>query len=307
MRASIAIARVAGAAVAVLAVLAVVGGGCSNDFDPASYLAPGSLRVLGVVANPAEAAPSATSTLTVITPDLPATPTYDWVVCTQPPLPGSTTIDPLCLEADMGSFLVPVAGNGPSAVVTMPASASPKTLGIPDASGGFYIPVKVHATMGTQTLDTVYGLRLALPGLEPANHNPKVASASLVDPPLDASPTIVTELSTDPSAPTRVAARTKPTLRLTLTPDSFEVYPQITGTPPHTMITMTKEQPRFFWYADAGIFTNDITGADMPDTQLQLDDNKHHPPRAGDRINVFVVVRDERGGTTFTHRYLVVY
>jgi hypothetical protein len=295
------------AGVAIGLVVASFVGGCSNNFDPASYLAPGSLRVLGVIADPAEAAPKATSTLTVITPDLPTTPTYAWVVCTQPPLPGSSTIDPLCLEADMGNFLVPVAGNGPSTVVTMPASASPKTLGVPDATGGFYIPVKVRATMGAQTLDTVYGLRLALPGLEPPNHNPQIASASLVEEPLDAAPMNVTELSTDPAAPTPVAVGSQPTLRLTLTSDSFEVYPQITGTPPHTQITMTKEQPRFFWYADAGIFTNDITGADMPDTQLKLDDSKHHPPRVGDRINVIVVVRDGRGGTAFTHRHLVVH
>jgi hypothetical protein len=292
------------AAAAVFALAAVAG--CSNDFDPSSYLAPGSLRVLGVVADPAEAAAGDTSTLTVITPDLPAPTSYDWVVCTQPPPPGSSSVDPLCLEADMGDFLVPVAGNGPSALVTMPASASPTTLGIPDATGGFYVPVKVRATMGEAVLDTVYGLRLALPGIEPANHNPVIASASLVSEPLDASPMSVTELSTDPANPTPVAVGSEPTLRLQLTPDSFEVYPQLTGTPPNTTIKMTTEEPRFFWYADAGIFTNDTTGMDQPDTQLKLDDNKHHPPRAGDRINVIVVVRDERGGTTFTHRYLVV-
>src|SRR5262249_53073998 len=167
--------------------------------------------------------------------------------------------------------------------------------------------VKVRATMGDQTLDTVYGLRLSLPGVDPAshNHNPTIASASLVDEPLDASPMNVTELSTDPTAPTPVAVGSEPTLRLTLTPDSFEVYPQLTGTPPNTTIVNTTEQPTFFWYADAGIFTNDTTGADAPDTQLKLDDSKHHPPKAGDRINVIVVVRDERNGTTFTHRYLI--
>ena len=116
----------------------------------------------------------------------------------------------------------------------------------------------------------------------------------------------VVELSSDPSAPTPVAAGSEPTLRLTLTPASFEIYPQLTGTPPDVTITTTTEQPRFFWYADAGIFSEDTTGAEKPDTQLKLDDAKHHPPAAGDHINVIVVVRDDRGGTTFTHRYLVV-
>jgi hypothetical protein len=286
--------------------VAVVVAGCSNDFDPASYLAPGSLRVLGVVAEPAEAVPNGTSTLTVITPDLPTLPTYEWTVCTQPPQPGSSSIDPLCLEADMGSFLHPVAGSGPSAQVTMPADARPMTLGVPDATGGFYVPVKVRATMGADILDTIYGLRLALPGIEPPNHNPTIASVSLVDEPLDASPMNVTDLSADPTAPTPVAAGSEPTLRLTVTPESFETYPQLTGTPPNTTVTMTMEQPRFFWFADAGIFSEDTTGSEQPDTQLKLDDAKHHRPGVGDRITVIVVVRDERGGTAFTHRYLVV-
>lgn len=288
------------------AAVVVLVAGCANDFDPASYLAPGALRVLGVVADPAEAAAGASSTLTVVTPDLPATPSYEWVVCTQPPLPGTSSIDPACLEADMGSFLVPQPGNGPSATVTMPSTAGPKTLGIPDATGGLYQPVKVRATMGDQVLDTVYGLRLSLPGIEPPNHNPTIASAALVDAPLAASPMNVTELSADPTQPTPVAAGSEPTLRLALTPDSYETYPQITGIPPNVTVTMTQEQPRFFWYADAGIFTNDTTGRDRPDTQLKLDDGKHHAPHSGDRINVIVVVHDERGGTAFTHRYLVV-
>ena len=280
--------------------------GCSDDFDPASYLAPGSLRVLAVVADPAEAEPGATSTLTVVTPDLPATPTYEWTVCTQPPPPGSSSIDPLCLEADMGTFLEAVAGSGPSATVTMPADASPTTLGIPDSSGGLYVPVRVRATMNGERLDTMYGLRLSLPALEPVNHNPTIASVMLVEDPLDASPMNAVELSADPVTPTPVAVGSELTLRLTLTADSFEVYPQLGGTPPNTTITMTTEEPRFFWYADAGIFSEDTTGAAQPDTQLKLDDAKHHPARAGDRINVIVVVRDDRGGTTFAHRYLIV-
>jgi len=289
-----------------LIVAAFIVAGCSNDFDPASYLAPGSLRVVGVIAEPAEAEPGATTTLTVVTPELPATPTYEWTVCTQPPPPGSSSVDPLCLEADMGTFLEPVAGSGPSAMVTMPADASAMTLGVPDATGGLYVPVRIRATMNGERLDTVYGLRLSLPGLEPTNHNPTIASVSLVEEPLDASPMSVIELSADPNAPTPVAVGSEPTLRLTLTPDSFEVYPQLGGTPPNTTITMTTEEPRFFWYADAGLFSEDTTGAAQPDTRLQLDDAKHHPPRAGDRIHVIVVVRDERGGTAAAHRYLLV-
>jgi len=287
-------------------VAALLVAGCANDFDPSSYLKPGQLRVLGVVADPPQAAPGETSKLTVITPNDPNDVTWEWSICTQPPPPGTASVDELCLEADLGAgILIPVDSTTSTAKVTMPVDASPRSLGLPDATGGFYVPVRIRARMGDQQLDAVYGLRLAIPQLPP-NHDPVVDSAALVSEPLDASPMLVSELSTDPTNPTPVAFRTQPTLRLTLTDDSYEVYPQLTGAPPNIMITMTTEKPRFLWFADAGFFSQDATGRDQPDTKLKLDDDKHRAPALGDLINLWVVVHDDRGGTTFTHRYLVV-
>lgn len=277
--------------------------GCGADFDPSSYLAPGKLRVLGVVAEPPQAAPGETVTMTVITPDTDAD--FEWTICTQPPPPGSSAVDELCLVADMGDFLVPVAGTGPVNQVTMPADVDMTKLGIPDASGGLYVPVRIRATKGDQVLDTVYGLRLTIPQL-PVNHNPVIESVQRVVEPLDAMPMDTVELSTDPNDPTPVTSRTQPTFRLTLTDDSYEVYPQITGAPPNVMITMTTEQPRFFWFANTGVFSEDTTGQEFPDTRLQLDDTKHHSSQIGQNVDLWVVVHDDRGGAAFTHRYLTV-
>jgi hypothetical protein len=291
-----------------LLVAALLVAGCGGDFNPASYLQPNTLRILGVIAEPPQAAPGETTMMTLVGPLLDGT-TYEWSLCIQPPPPGSSGTDELCLEADLGAdFLIPVAGNptplpdGSTATVTMPADEGPSKLGVPDASGGFYLPVRVRAQNGNQQLDTIYGLRLGIPQLPP-NHNPVIASVQLVEEPLDASPMMVQELSSDPNAPTPVAIGSEPTLRLTLTPDSYETYPTITGVPPNQMVTMTTEQPRFFWYADAGHFSEDTTGMDQPDTKLRLDDT--NKPNPGDRIHLFVVVHDDRGGTAATDRWLI--
>jgi hypothetical protein len=279
--------------------------GCSPGFDPASYLTPSRLRVLGVVADPPEVAPGQPTTLTAIAPPLAdGTPiTFEWAICTQPPPPGTASVDSQCLTMDTASFLIPVDSTGPTAMVTMPASASPKTLGVPDTSGGFYVPVRVRAHAGTQRVDTIYGLRLALAVLPP-NHNPVIATAAQVDAPLDASPSLLTELSTDENNPTQIPARSEPTLRLTLTPESYEQFPTLQGTPPNLKTVVVTEQPRFLWYADAGVLSQEITGQAQPDTLLKLDDK--HAPAAGDVIHLWVVVHDDRGGTAYTKRFLVV-
>jgi hypothetical protein len=293
-----------------LLLTALVGAGCSAGFDPSSYLKPGQLRVLGVVADPPEVAAGKTSQLTVVAPPLSdGTPiTYQWAICTKPPPPGTADVADDCLKDDTASFLIPIDGSGPSAMVTMPTDAGLSTLGVPDVSGGLYLPVRIRAFAGAQRVDTIYGLRLTLtlPGAPtlPVNSNPVIAAAELVDAPLDASPVDVTELSTDPANPTPLIAGSEPVLRLLLTPDSYETFPELTGTPPNTQITAVTEEPRFLWYASAGDLSEDTTGMAQPDTKLRLDKNR--APSPGDKIDLWVVVHDDRSGTAFTERFLVV-
>src|SRR5262249_19328436 len=111
------------------------------------------------------------------------------------------------------------------------------------------------------------------------------------------------ELSSDPSAPTPVPSGGEPVLELALTPDSYEQFPELQGAPPNQMAVTVTEEPRFLWYASAGVFTDDTTGRAQPRTTLKLDDN--HAPPPGTPIDLWVVVHDDRGGTAFTHRYLV--
>ena len=294
--------------------------GCSAGFDPASYLKPGTLRVLGVVADPPEVVPGATSTLTVIAPPMSdGTPiTYQWAICIDPPPPGTADVNDDCLKDDTASFLIPVAGNGASAMVTMPSVATLEMVaGVPDATLGVYLPVRVRALAGSQRVDTIYGLRvsdpLPLPALpddsspptQTVNTNPVIDHAFFVESAVDASPVEEIELSTDPANPTPLVAGSEPDLRLSLTDASYESFFEATGTPPNTKYTSATEEPRFLWYASAGQLTQDTTGQAEPDTKLRLDHDRM--PSEGQPIDLWVVVHDDRGGTAFTERFLIVH
>lgn len=303
--------------------------GCGAGFDPSSYLKPGQLRVLGVVAQPvgsdpndrfhdnapddghgevSEIASGGQVLLSVISPQLMdgTTTMFQWAICTDPPPPGTADVNDDCLKNDTASFLIPVTDlnrDTSKAIIDWPASESMATLGVPDVSGGFYLPVRIRATAGSQRVDTVYGVRLTLPELAP-NHNPTITHCEHVDAPLDASPMDVTELSTDMANPTPVQAGSEPVLRLLLSDDSYETFPEATGTPPNITIKTVTEEPRFLWYASAGELSQDTTGMAQPDTKLRLDHDRM--PSVGQLIDLWVVVHDDRSGTALTERWLVV-
>jgi hypothetical protein len=276
-------------------------GACQNNFDPASYLDPsGGPRVLGVVATPPEVAPGATSMLQAIVaaPDTGAPVTFEWAVCMLTPTPGQGSTNPACLTTDSADFLVPLPSTTETAQVTMPPDETPQKLGLPDPTGGFYLPVRLRVTQGGQRVAVIYNLRLSIPQVPP-NHNPTIQEIDQVLPPFDASPMMSTALPPVPAPPTPVAAGSEVTLRLVLTDDSFEMYPTLQG---KTIVTLT-ESPIFLWYADAGVLSDSRTAAHS-DTTLRLDDK--HAPAPGSVVNLWVVAHDERGGTAFSHTTLAV-
>jgi hypothetical protein len=57
------------------------------------------------------------------------------------------------------------------------------------------------------------------------------------------------------------------------------------------------------WYATAGSWSELITGEAKPDTVWTVD---IHVPPPGSVIDVWVVGRDERGGSDFLHRAFVL-
>src|SRR5262249_29079089 len=153
-------------------VLILVAACRSTDFDPASYVS--GARVLAVKAEPPEVAPGESSTLTALNVDTEGRPVaLAWYRCLVKPLPDRPIADE-CVTGDTPSALMAV-GNGSPLDYTMPVVA-PADLGLPDSTGGFYVPLIARATAGDSGLNFGYRLRLASGGQR--NPNPVLASVA---------------------------------------------------------------------------------------------------------------------------------
>ncbi len=307
--------------------------GCRNSFDPASFVT--GLRVLAIKSEPPELAPGQTATVTPLVVDLSDFDggmnswTVDWWLCLETPNPGSS-VGADCVAADAGTSLQPL-GRGPTMQVTMP-DIQPAQLGLPDDSGGVYLPVVLHVSDGTQTLAAVYRLRYSLFPLYP-NHNPVIDDVEVVP---DDDAGAPASLSQDP--PVELHAGDQIKLRTSVQAGSAEIYPMIEGQlnlpdgglslsalgdgglqfydggvrVDGTDIPLVQELLPVSWFTTIGSLSPDTTGAaapdlttvDKPDTTLKLD-AKHTPPAPAD-IDLYVVVRDTRGGTAWTQRRLLL-
>jgi hypothetical protein len=186
-------------------------------------------------------------------------------------------------------------------MVTMPM-VSPLQLGLPDVTGGFYLPVLGLTTAGTDSLTTVYRLRLGIQGIPP-NNNPTLSGLFQVPPAPDGGPG-GQALPLDPMNPPVVHAGDAITLRATFTSDSTETY-EIPGQGPDggpSQPRMVTETLSLAWFATAGTLSAGSTGAILPDEILTMDSD--HLPPSGSVIDLWVVLRDERGGTDYQHATL---
>jgi hypothetical protein len=254
-------------------------GACNKSFTSADHVE--GLRVLAIKAEPPEVAPGAMTTLSALAVDTGgAAIAVDWAACTEAVLPGTGIVNPDCLQKDTAPFLDPLGAGTPLAA-TLPM-IDPNTFAPPDASGGLYLPIRVRAGTSGDRVDVIYQMRLAQ-GLPP-NHNPTIASVDIVA--ADGSTTPL-----DEAAPLLVSSGQAITVRATFTPDSVETY---TG-----QGRTLAEQLRVSWFATGGTFSEPVTGIDKPNTVWKAVDPL---PASGSTIDVWVVGRDERGGTDFVHR-----
>lgn len=278
---------------------AVALGGCRNTFDPASFV--DKLRLIGVKAEPPDLSPGQMTTLTATWANPGgSTPTIAWAACLEAPPPATgQAVNPDCIAPDGGAPLEPF-GSGESVTATMPM-VSPTMLGLPDATNGWYVQTRVQLDADGHELVGFYGLRLYLGALTPnaPNQNPQLTGIFHV-PSADAGADMQTAL--DDAAPLEVYANDEVALRALVTPGSAESYLVYDGDPRTTPPRMVTETVRMSWYTTAGEFSNDVTGIDKPDTTLTLD--KHLPP-SGSTIDLWVIARDERGGSDAIHRTLV--
>jgi hypothetical protein len=300
-------AREASASAAIALLLAAAG--CLPVQDPASYV--NGLRVLAVKADPPEVGPGHSATLTALAVDTQGRMIdIAWAECTDPPKQGEA-VNPDCITNDTADYLTPI-GNGLTVTAEMP-SVNPFDLGLPDPTDGFYLPIRGRASAGTDSLTAVYRLRYLL--LPPANQNPQLtgvlhvissASGDGGGAPDGGAADVTAPF--DDANPIVVHAGDEVTLRATFTADSAETYLVYDGDPRTTPPRMAKEQLSVAWFSTAGAFSEARSGVDRPDIIFHLDTTRNNPvhvPTAPGPIDLWLVARDERGGTDYMHRVLM--
>lgn len=268
-------------------------GGCQSFSDPPVSFVTG-LRVLGIRADPPQVAPGASTTVAALVVDTSGgTPAASWSDCLLPPLPGQT-VNTGCVGGSAGADLQPdlqPVGGGLTIPFVMP-QVTAASLGAPDATGGVYLPLvaaidESPQAASSRSLTAVYRLRLA--DAAPANTNPTIADVLSVGTGGVMSPL-------DATAPTPVRTGEALSLAVTFAPDSAQTYTAADG-------TTTTERLTTSWFCTAGDLTFEKTSATQPVTVLHLDQRL---PPAGAQIDLYAVARDERGGTDFAHRTLLL-
>ena len=99
----------------------------------------------------------------------------------------------------------------------------------------------------------------------------------------------------DAAAPPTVHAGDRLTLQVAVADGSVETYPPPLGGAP------VAEMLRTSWFSTAGKFSEERSEGPQASTVLELDDLL---PRPGNAIDLFAVIRDDRGGTDYVHRTL---
>ncbi len=288
--------------------------GCFGDADPLSLL--NKLRVIDIRADEPEIAQGASTTLRVLAKDfspLQESIIYSWAICHKAPVPGQgRAVHPDCLLNDTAPFLEPLP-DGDTVTVTMPTFKSPLELGLPDQTGGFYLPIRMTARTATQRLVAVYRLRLSVFGTP--NHNPVIAKIwREFDPPTPgAAKPAPYEIGESELHVVHNGENLK--LRAEIPDSSLEPYTEVIGDPRDMNFQSTTEQITVRWHITAGELTQETTGERHPregedpitdekkTTELKL--YEKHAPLPGLIIDIYIVAYDGRGGSTSTMRTIL--
>jgi hypothetical protein len=277
--------------------------GCKPDFGAPLALVT-EPRVLAVRGVPAEAPPGAMVTWDALvgsSDGVIAAPALDFAFCRQPkPLTENDVVPPGCVTVDGVEFF---GATGPSAAAPLPddacrlygpdvppamPGAPPLQPRNPDVTGGYYQPVRVAlGTAVSYDLERLHcnlaGASLALAQQYSARYMPNqhpVLVPLQTSIPLDAIP-----------------AGAKVTLTVGWTPESAETYPVLDLAA--QALVDHREALRVSYHATAGTFDAERTGRDETDPALTTT-NVWTAPSTPGVVHLFLVLRDSRGGTTWS-------
>lgn len=294
-------------------VLALAGGveitACKPDLAVRESLVT-EVRILAVRGEAAEALPgeSVTYSVLVASPEgALSNPVTSWAYCATPKLlTENGAVSRACLGADVRSI-----ASGPSTVTAaVPADAcalfGPEVSAAdlrprdPDATGGYYQPLRV-SVLGAEM--TAYGLERIRCNLAGANAETVAEYAQRYVPNRNPSP---------PMLEARVGERTVPlddlprsttvTLRASWPASDAERY--VVFDLAAQRLVERREAMRVSWFATAGTFASDRTGRTEDELDAYTDDEWATPATA-QTTHVFTVLRDDRGGVAFATYALV--
>jgi hypothetical protein len=286
--------------------------GCRPDLDAPLSLVTGT-RILAVRAEPAEAAPGETVSYEALVASPVGTVTdaaIAWSFCTAPKPPGeNNVVDPACL----GAGIAPAGPPGPSLVAATPAAGCalfgpaappPARPRDPDATGGYYQPLRALVEEGDPAIVlSRITCELAQASAQVAaefraryrlNRNPRLLPASLR-----------ASRAEDGQAVTLDQLPAGQRIRFVIDwqADAAETYPVFD--PATQSLVDHREALRVSWFATAGTFAAEHTGRSEEDAALSSDNVWTAPATLGP-VYLWVVLRDARGGSDFVSHGLAV-
>ena len=266
--------------------LALACGGCEPDDELPRTFIDGP-RVLAIKAEPPSVPPGGSTTVTALIVGTGGeTPSVSWARCRRAPRPGEA-INPDCVDTAQADYLEPI-GDGTTITTTMPDDVTAAALGQPDATGGVYLTLVARVTVAGETLVATYRLRLQSAGDVNSEPGPDRPAGSSTPP--------ASRPRSTRRAPPTVHAGDRLTLQVAVADGSVETYPPPLGG------------------ARRARGAAHVVVLDRGDVQrgAQRGSGRRPPcsswtmllPPAGSAIDLFAVIRDDRGGTDYVHRTL---
>jgi hypothetical protein len=279
-------------------------------------------RVLAVRVVPAEAAPKDGVQLFALVADPMGTvtsPPLDWAYCDlRKPLAELGPVSPYCLARDGFYFTELGAGAGvtttipdtacrefgPEVPVAEPGQPAGRPVD-PDLTGGYYLPLRLALSGANGDVFTLERARLNC-GLAGATQDELADYAKRyhpnTNPEVDALAADGVAIAAEGGAHGSVAAGARVVLHASWA-TCADPTKACTGAETYPLFDLNaralvdrREAMRTSWFATAGSFDADHTGRDSTDATT-FSENTWTAPSGATTVHVWIVVRDERGGT----------
>ena len=276
--------------------------GACVELEPASDTTVDRPRIVAVIATPAEVAPSASVhyRAVIAAPDMTPVPSLQWSFCTTPRGPSdNAAAAPACatnVERAIASTQleidVPVPGDACMRFGSeTPSGRAPNRA---DGTGGYYQPLRIELAGGGVTLFR-QRIACALPNA-PLSVARDYAQRYVPNtaPRIQAIRVLAGGVTLDANAVPQLRALT---VELEVADDARESYLLFD---PHTgELTTKQEELSAAWFTSAGVFDEAMTS--IPATSVQ---NQLRRPGTGVVAQVWIVLRDDRGGSTVQQQTL---